>query len=323
MLGAGFAFAAGEAAPAEPFPQPRVMAPRVEDVVAPGTGKFLIFTRERAEAGAGDFSAGLWEFVPDRPGDGVVKRVEFAASSWTGTLAVPPDLGIEGPARRLVLLQVDDSSRPRGIRRLLYRIDFRAWEVELLGDSPFSSVAGGNAERLLVAGEQGIVPYEVEADRVTPGAAPFKKLHSCRETGHWLIRQGEGQAAEVWTYRPASLEQIARLSWPEMLWQEDRYPVWTEARADGRAWAMVTVDEGPGFFGAPAAPVQGSLWLAREGEDNPRTWPVEFLARPGSGNPWLPSGIRLWFEGEDGDQMDGGAVSRRVPLPLKRGASQA
>ncbi len=107
-------------------PLKRVIPPAAEELVPPGSETFLVFTREKiGEKDDWDFLACAWEFVPSRPEAGLVKRVEFARSSWTATLAVDADMGIDGPARNLVLLQVDDSTRSPRFRWNLYCIDFR------------------------------------------------------------------------------------------------------------------------------------------------------------------------------------------------------
>jgi len=296
---------------AEPPPTLRqVFPPGADEMAPPGAEKFIIFSR-------GEISS-AWEFIPSQPDRGVVKRVEFAPSSWAATLAVRPDLGIEGPARDFVLFQVNDSRRPHNLRRDLYRIDFRRWNVEALGESPFSSVAGGNAERLLVAGPDGIVPFSVANGAAEAGAHPFTKLDSCRETGLWLIFQGTGPGSGIWSFRPSSFEKVSPLPWTADLSQWYHPIIRSIARSDGRAWAMVTVDEKPWEVQAPQteAPqteipmnlplpnfgtpenVQGTLWLAESEKPDLRTWPVALAASRGSGRPWISQGTRLWFDGE-------------------------
>jgi len=292
---------------AEPPPTLRqVFPPGAYEMAPPGAEKFIIFSR-------GEISS-AWEFIPSQPDRGVVKRVEFAPSSWVATLAVRPDLGIERPARDFVLFQVSDSRRPHNLRLDLYRIDFRSWSVEALGESPFSSVAGGTAERLLVAGPDGIVPFSVANGAAEAGAHPFTKLHSCRETGLWLISQGTGPGSGIWSFRPSSFEKVAPLPWPRNLRQGNQFNIGSIARSDGRAWAMVTVDENPSEIqglqtgipdNVPRPPfalpenVRGTLWLAEAETPELRTWPVALAARRGSGNPWISEGTRLWFDGEE------------------------
>ncbi len=319
---AALALAASEAPARQPVnripdDQPalrRVFPPAEADRVPPGTGKFILFSREKIGGRDDwDFLAGAWEFIPSRPGAGVVKRAEFARSSWTASLAVDPSSGIEGPARNLVLHQVHDSTRPSGLRRNLLRIDFRTWEVGFLGESPFVSVEGGDADTLLARSEGGYRHFRMATGRWRDSAA-FTRIAEDREgTGLWLVEGKEGPNLGTWSYQPAKLAFAHPFPRPQ--WDS---PVDSAARDDGGAWAVVTVDSSPfapvardGSMPAPIPPtppdphdfsrprtVDGRLWLAGTGDAEWRSWPVQFRATPGSGMPWIVREVALWFEGE-------------------------
>ncbi len=297
-----------------------VFPPAKADQVLPGTEKFILFSRE--EIGGKDdwdFIAGAWEFIPSRPEAGVVKRAEFARSSWTATLAVKPSLGIEGPARNLVLHQVDDSTRPRGFRRNLLRADFRTWKVEFLGESPFVSVEGGNEKTLLVEGEDGYRHYRVATGQGEAGTA-FTRIVPDRVTGFWLVDGKEDPNAGVWSYRPSNFEFVHPFPRPtdvlELPWA---HLVMSAAREDGGAWAMMTIDPiisdpsppvEPALTAIPPKPpspdhffqtctIGGKLWFAETADAAWNSSPVEFRATPGSGIPWIVHDVTLWFEGGD------------------------
>ena len=68
--------------PPEQQPLARIWAPAPAEMTPPGTGKFVLFTREKVgPANEWDFIAGAWECIPSQPGYPVTKRVEFCHSS--------------------------------------------------------------------------------------------------------------------------------------------------------------------------------------------------------------------------------------------------
>jgi|GEM_PF-5347588 len=279
----------------------RVIKPSQDELVPPGTEKCVIFTREDiGKENEWNFMAGAWEFIPSRPESGVVKRVEFARSSWAARLALDDDLKIDGSARNWVLLQVDDTRGKFGYRPNLYHIDFRTWDVAFLG-SEFSNVCGGNRDTLLVVKQTGIVPFDVKTATVVRGATPFEMVDRDPDTGLWLIHQREGEKESVSTFRPATLERLEQLPWPERPWQRGMYKMRSAGRADGKAWAMVAASDHADEVSPkkPEDDIQGKLWLAEAEHKNLRSWPVRFQATPGSGVAWIPSGIELWFEGRN------------------------
>jgi hypothetical protein len=294
----------------------RVFPPGADELVAPGTEKFVLFSRESIGSPEDwDFLACAWEFIPSRPEAGVVKRVEFARSSWSATLAVDAAMGIEGPARNLVLHQVDDSRRP--LRRNLHHIDFRTWEVRSLGEAPFVSVEGGNAERLLVSCEDGYRTFRVATWSLDEEAS-FRWIDSDRESGCWLVDRRADRGTETWSFRPDEFAFVRELP-PLPAAARELWGIASAARADGGAWAMVTVGRPrrepapaaePVPAGIPATPanpavhfrpgvVPGTVWFGEAGMAGWKSWPVEFLATPGSGIPWTSGTVALWFEGEE------------------------
>lgn len=290
--------------PDEQPPLRRVIKPSQDELVPSGTEKCVIFTREKiGKENEWDFVTGAWEFIPSRPEAGVVKRVEFARSSWSAHLALDDDLNIDGPARNFVLLQVNDSRRKYGYRPHLYRMDFRTWDVAYLG-SEFSSVVGGNRDTLLVVGQAGIVPFDVKTVTVARGAEPFVIVGRDYETDLWLITSEKSDNAGVWSYRPATLERIDQVPWPQRLWQRGMHETRSAARQDGKAWGLVTLDKTPDRIASvrkspfgEAVQGEGSLWLAEAGAKEARRWPVQFQAAEGSGVGWRGMDIELWFEG--------------------------
>lgn len=213
--------AAATAAPPEnriPFDQEvlqRVFPPDPSEIVPAGTEKFILFSREKRGAPEDwDFLACAWEFVPSRPRAGVVKRVEFARSSWSATLAVDPASGIEGRARGFVLHQVHDSNRSPAFRRNLFHIDFRTWEIEPLGEAPFSSVVGGNSETLLVATGEGIRHFSVDSAELLDEPA-FTLLDRDWRSDLWLVRRNDGKEGRIWSYRPSAQDFVQLLPFPD------------------------------------------------------------------------------------------------------------
>lgn len=292
--------------PDEQPPLRRLIKPAQADIAPPGTEKCVIFTREKiGDENDWNFVAGAWEFIPSKPKAGVVKRVEFARSSWSAHLALDDDQSIDGPAQEFVLLQVDDSRRKPAYRPHLYRIDFRTWDVEFLG-SKFSGVRGGNRDTLLVYSSSGIVPLDVKTATIVPNSEPFVMLGRDYETDLWLITSEKSGKADVWSYRPATLEKIAQVPWPQRLWQRGMHETRSAARPDGKAWALVTLDKTPdrttsvrkSAFGEKVQE-EGSLWLAEAGAKEARRWPVQFQAAEGSGVGWRGMGIDLWFDGKN------------------------
>jgi hypothetical protein len=286
--------------PNEQVPLRLVIKPSQAELAPPGTEKCVIFTRESIGGeNDWDFVAGAWEFIPSRPAAGVMKRAEFARSSWAAALALDDDLKIDGPARNLVRLQVDDSRLKFGYRPHLYRIDFRTWDVVFLGESTFSFVVGGNSDTLLMAGAQGIIPWKVQTASAVTGATPFLMLLEQKGMDLWLIQQKLKDGDAVWSYRPSRLEYVAKLPWFTRPWEGKHKLVARMVREDGTAWSIVTIDEPPkGSNGQEAeGGVNGSVWLAEAGGKELQSWPVRLRARRGSGVGWIPLGVELWFQG--------------------------
>lgn len=282
----------------------RVIKPQQAEVVDSGTEKFVIFSREkRGGKGDWDFLACAWEFIPSRPSAGVTKRVEFARSSWTATLVVKRDLQIDGPANSLVMLQVDDSRMKPAFIRNLYHVDFRTWEVLALGEAPFSWVLGGNQQTLLVNREEGIVPFDVASRSMQAGAVPFELLGRDDEAHIWLVQLPHEGRDAIWTFRPSSLEYLHEMPSPLPVHIPRTRVMDTAASPDGMAWALVSIKDykrlDDAFADKKAGTVKGTLWLAQAGQKQSRSWPVEFGADMGSGIPWIPHGMQIWFEADD------------------------
>lgn len=281
-------------------PLRRVIKPLPDELVQQGTEKCVFFTREHiGGADDWDFVAGAWEFIPNRPAAGIVKRVEFTRSSWAATLALGDELRVDGPARNWVRLQVDDARRKYGYRPNLYHIDFRTWDVTFLGDKPFYGAVGGNRDVLLVSGDEGIVPWSVKTATAITGAPPFFKLLEHRGMDLWLVEQKSKGVREVWSYRPSTLEYVTRVPWFTAPWEASHKVIECAARKDGRAWSIVTLD-GPrndrSLNQEDEGGVNGSVWLADAGAKELESWPVRLHAMKGYGVDWKPLGIHLWFQ---------------------------
>ncbi len=117
--------------PADQEPILNVFPPSVADQCAPGTGKFVIFTRQRVGKDLPSM-AQAWECIPSRPEVPITKRVEFCYSGWNPTMLLDflPDAKSWGMYPRYVRLQVDSRDKMYSVN--LYDADYRTWNVRCI-----------------------------------------------------------------------------------------------------------------------------------------------------------------------------------------------
>jgi len=163
--------------------------PPKDEQVPPGTEKIVLFTREPVgKTGEWDFIAGAWEFIPSRPAQGVVKRAEFAHSSWSA------DPLLDDCHRDLlpfVRLQVD--KRPGDYTVNVYRIDYTTWDISVLAESkpaPFTGLGAG-ADNIYVDSSDGMLVMNRYTGRIDTPSVPCKVLEQVSKTA-WLVRRTDG-----------------------------------------------------------------------------------------------------------------------------------
>ncbi len=156
----------------------------------PGTEKVVLFSREPiGKPGEWDFMAGAWDFIPSRPDLGVVKRVEFAHSSWSADLLVDD---AKGELLSFVRLQVDTrSGRPYNVN--LYRIDYTTWDVSVLAHSkPFPFIGhGAGAGQIYLNSSEGMLVMDQRTGRIHTPTVPCELLAQISHDA-WLMRRTEG-----------------------------------------------------------------------------------------------------------------------------------
>ena len=131
-----------------------------------------------------DFVAGAWEFVPSRPEHGVVKRAEFAHSSWSAE-ALLDDAG--GELSSFVRLQV--AKRPGEYTVNLYRINYATWEISVLAHSKPMPLTGrgAGAGKIYLSSREGMLVMDQRTGRTNAPSVPCDLLSEI-STNAWIVR---------------------------------------------------------------------------------------------------------------------------------------
>jgi hypothetical protein len=286
--------------PKDQKPLLKVLPPAPAEQTRPGTGKFVIFSREPVGK-EWDFIAGAWECIPSRPDVPITKRVEFCHSSWNcasllDTLVADDSNGMHP---RFARLQVDSDRAHYSVN--LYDINYRTWDVRciwqgsrlgafgVMGDSIFCRSADG---WLLINAASGKLSQEI----------PFVPLKT--DGDFWLVRK-PGHAEGCWSYDRKKQQYVAHFGpVDEPVDGFSRSKLSLDGKS--RAWVLAPVPNG--WQGGALA---GRLILQRNGENEDVSVPIEMQASAGSGVPVIPKGIqltfssggKLWFRARMGDEV--------------------
>ena len=278
--------------PPEQQPLARIWAPAPAEMTPPGTGKFVLFTREKVgPANEWDFIAGAWECIPSQPGHPVTKRVEFCHSSWNaGTLlnTLVQD-GSDGLFPRFVRLQVDSGDREHRVN--LYDVNYRTWNVRILKQTKRLSAFGVLDDHIFCkTGQEWLLVNTMDGSIIPK--VPFEPVDV--DGSFWLVRK-PGDKDGLWSYDPRTKHFPARFG----PWDSGASRNSGHSQAclspDGQSRARFIVPMPPGDWGGGRVP--GTLMLQR-GSRQPRriiSSPVEVEAIEGSGRPVIPTHTRLAF----------------------------
>lgn len=271
-------------------PVARVFPPALAEQTPPGTGKFVIFTREELDLpGVWNSIAGAWEAIPSQPDRPITKRVEFAHSSWN---AEPLLDGLvrddsEGRFPRFVTLQVPAGQHDSRVN--LYDIDYRTWVVRYLWQGERLSAFGVLDGVVFCENRPAWVGIET-ATGAFRKELPFIPLDVAG--GYWLVRK-PGEAAGAWSYDPTRRQFVAHFG---EVTEPDEGDAESALGPDGRSRVWVIVSMPKGWQGGE---VGGRLIVQREGQTNDLQAAVSLQARMGSGVPLIPVGTRLRYLGPD------------------------
>ena len=288
--------------PRDQTPLARVFPPTAAEQSPPGTGKFVIFTREEiGKPGEWDFIAGAWECIPSQPARPITKRVEFAHSSWNAT----PLLGgltrdrSEGRFPRFVTLQVDAGDR--SYRENLYDIDYCGWGVRCLWQGPRLDAFGVLDDVIFCDNHPGWMGIGTATGAIRK-EVPFTPLEVA--DGYWLVRK-PGETAGAWSYDSARRQFVGHfgdVAAPEMGY------AWSVLGPDGRSRAWVVIAMPETWRGGA---IEGMLRLQRDGRSEDLRVPVTLQARMGSGVPVIPIGAELKYL--DAGRVEFAAVTKPSP----------
>jgi hypothetical protein len=270
--------------PKDQKPLLKVFPPSAAEQSKPGTGKFIIFTREQVGKDW-DFIAGAWECIPSQPEKPVTKRAELCHSSWNAeplldVLACDDSAGMHP---RFARLQVDAGEHFYTVN--LYDINYRTWEVRCLWQgsrlAAFGVLDGSifchNMDNWMVLNAStGGISKEIP---FTPQAT---------DGGFWLVRK-PGETGGCWSYDRTKRQFVARFGAIEEPAEGfSRAKLSTDGKS--RAWVLAAMPED--WRGGLIA---GSFILQRDGQPTDIVVPIEMQASLGSGLPVIPHGIRLAF----------------------------
>jgi hypothetical protein len=271
--------------PKDQKPISRVFPPPAAEQSRPGTGKFVLFTREPVGKDW-DFIAGAWECIPSLPDRPVTKRAEFCHSSWHGTPLLDALVrdDSQGMHPRFVGLQVD-SHDDQAYTVNLYDINYRTWDVRCIWQGSRLSGFGVLGDSIFCRGAKGWLLLPTASGKLS-GEVPFTPLDT--DGGFWLVRK-PGEAEGRWSYDRIKGQYIAHfgpVDPPEVGFSRSKLS------PDGKSLAWVLAPMPRDWQGGEIA---GRLILQRNGEKEDISVPVQFLAVAGSGVPVIPAGIHLAF----------------------------
>ena len=262
----------------------RVFPPAAAEQSKPGTGKFVIFTREQVGTNW-DFIAGAWECIPSRPEIPITKRAEFCRSSWNAdqllNCLVADDSN--GKHSRFIRLQVDNGVRGYSVN--LYDINYRTWEVRCLWQGSQLTAFGVMGDSIFCRSSDGWLLLDSASGALSENV-PFTPLET--DGNYWLVRK-PGEAEGCWSYDRVKKQFIAHfgpVDVPEEGFSRSRLS------SDGRCRAWVLAPMPEDWRGGV---IKGTLILQRNGVKEDISVPIEMQAGLGSGVPVIPHGVELGF----------------------------
>ena len=162
---------------------PVVVAPLANPALT-GSERFVIYAREGRAREARDWErmeATAWDFDPDRPEQGLVRRVTFGRSHWNAYPLLWPE---SDDASEFVRLQVNvPGSHDYTVR--LYRIDFKSWQVQTILACDQVLGLGSNAENVYVDTSLGYRAIRRNTAEVQLLDTPFKRVRDFG--GRWIV----------------------------------------------------------------------------------------------------------------------------------------
>jgi hypothetical protein len=286
LIGVAHAQAPTNVVPANQAPISKTFTPKPEDQTAPGTGKFIILTREDlGKVNQWDFVAGAWECIPSRPNVPITKRIEFCHSSWDASPLLDCLVrdGSQDQYPRFVSLQVDTGDRNYSVN--LYDINYRTWNTRCVWRGSRLRSFGVLNGNVFCRDE----PKWFRLDATTATIrtdVPFIPLDV--DGAYWLVRK-IGETNGAWTYDPAKEDYVAHFSDVDAPGIGLRNAVLSP---DGKSRAWILASLGEGWRGGT---IEGTFLLQRAGHSQDIRVLVKLQARPGSGVPVIPIGTSLHF----------------------------
>jgi hypothetical protein len=277
------------AIPKNQAPLARTFPPTSTEQTSPGTGKFVIFTREETgKSNEWDFIAGAWECIPSRPEMPITKRVEFCHSSWNAETLLDCLVRDDsyGLYPRFVRLQVDAGDFDYTVN--IYDINYRTWGIRCVWQGNNATAFGAMKSSIFCKSVDSWFRIDAASGNITEDV-PFVPMDV--EGAYWLVRK-TCDLSEVWSCDSAKDQFVARfgdIERPKSAYSQSLLS------PDGccRAWILVPLHhEWRGGL------VAGTLLLQRNGLTHDIQVPIKFQARTGCGAPIIPIGISLSFTKE-------------------------
>ncbi len=273
--------------PANQSPLLEVFPPSPSERTQTGTGKFVIFTREKVGT-EWDFIAAAWECIPSQAETPITKRVEFCHSSWYATPLLDCSVAdkSQGLHPRFVRLQVDNQEHCYDVN--LYDINYKSWNVFCLWRGRRLSKFGMIGQSIYCHDDKDWMIVDAITGEISHDIS-FQPIKV--ENDFWLVQKPENSNV-CWSYDPQArryLGKFNKIETPKMGY----YRSILSDDGKNRAWILAAMPEG--WAGGKVA---GQLILQRDGEPEDLSYPVEMLAVPGSTSPMLPAGVYLGFTPE-------------------------
>jgi len=148
--------------------------------------KIVLFPRE--EGNGNKMIASAWDFDPEKPEAGFVRRVEFGESSWNATLL----FWSTSEAPEFVRLQVNGPTN-LGYIVHFYHINYRTWEVKLLLKTDQVTEMGANENTVYISTDQGHMEVDRSTLKLRPLVPDFKVVGWFEPL--WLVEMQDAKGA--------------------------------------------------------------------------------------------------------------------------------
>ncbi|MBX7105157.1 MAG: hypothetical protein K1X57_13835 [Gemmataceae bacterium] len=212
----------------------KVYPPSADQQSKPGTGKFVIFTREPVGKSS-EYVAGAWECIPSEPDRPITKRVDFCHSSWSASPLLSGLVADDSKGRcpRFVRLQVNSDDRTYTVK--IYDIDYRTWDVRCVWQGKQFQGFGTLGRSIICSTSDGWIRIDAETGALSKDV-PFEPLWT--DGDFWVVSK-PNDSSSIWSYHRTTGEYVARFAaFDRRQWASFRRSLSTDGKS--LAWALIS-----------------------------------------------------------------------------------